>query len=122
MKCLSYATAVLALLGGLSACTEAEVEDGETGAFPSGQADGGFAEGSPEAIGVLRLVNDPTETAASLKSGAGITSRVAGNIVKHLCGADGVAGNGDDDTFDTLAELDAIPYVGPATLAALIDY
>ncbi len=122
MKCLPYATAVLALVGGLSACTEAEVEDGEADAFVSGKADGGIDEGSPEALGVLRLVNDAAESAASLKSGAGITSRVAGNIVAHRCGADGTAGTADDDRFDTLAELDAIPYVGPVTLAALIEY
>ncbi|NVB81328.1 MAG: hypothetical protein HOV81_23230 [Kofleriaceae bacterium] len=113
----------VAVLGALSlgACTDVEVEDGENDAFGSGKADGGIEEGSPEAIGVLRLVNDPAETAASLKAGAGITSRVSGNIVKHRDGADGASGTADDDRFDTLAELDAIPYVGPATLNALIE-
>src|SRR5262245_37657172 len=90
-------TALLALMLGSAACTEAEVEDGANDAFPSGKADGGFDEGSPEAVGVLRLVNDPTETAESLRGGAGITSRVAGNIVKHRNGADGAAGTDDDD-------------------------
>jgi phosphatidylserine/phosphatidylglycerophosphate/cardiolipin synthase-like enzyme len=104
-----------------SACTDVEVEDGANDAFGSGKADGGIDEGSPEALGVLRLVNDGAETAASLKSGAGITSRVAGNIVKHRDGADAAAGTADDDKFDTLAELDAIPYVGPATLNALLE-
>ena len=36
----------------------------------SGKADGGIDEGSPEALGVLALVNDPAETAATLKAGA----------------------------------------------------
>jgi len=121
MKRLPYATAVLALIWAIPACTDAEVEDGENDAFPSGKADGGIDEGTPEAIGVLRLVNDPTETAASLKSGAGVSTRVANNIVKHRDGADGVANNADDDKYDTLAELDAIPYVGPATLDALLE-
>ncbi|HEU0033078.1 MAG TPA: phospholipase D-like domain-containing protein [Kofleriaceae bacterium] len=101
---------------------DTEVEDGEHDAFPDGKADGGIEEGSPEAIGVLALVNDPASTASALKSGAGITSRVATNIVKHRDGADGVAGTADDDKFDTLAELDAIPYVGPVTLNALLTH
>src|SRR5512134_454151 len=109
MKRSAGVTALVTLLVGISACTDAEVEDGEHDAFPSGKADGGIDEGSPEAIGVLRLVNDPGESAASLKSGAGITSRAAGNIVKHRDGADGAAGTADDDKFDTLAELDAVP-------------
>jgi phosphatidylserine/phosphatidylglycerophosphate/cardiolipin synthase-like enzyme len=121
MKRLPYVTALFALLAGVSACTEAEVEDGENDAFPSGKADGGIDEGSPEAIGVLRLVNDGAETAATLKAGAGITIRAAGNIVTHRDGADGAPGTADDDRFDTLAELDAIAYVGPATLSALIE-
>jgi phosphatidylserine/phosphatidylglycerophosphate/cardiolipin synthase-like enzyme len=70
---------------------------------------------------VLRLVNDAGETAATLKSGAHVTSRVAGNIVKHRNGADGSAGTSDDDKYDTLAELDKVPYVGPATLNALLE-
>jgi phosphatidylserine/phosphatidylglycerophosphate/cardiolipin synthase-like enzyme len=113
--------ALLALLVGPWGCTDGDVEDGENDAFPSGKADGGIDEGSPEALGVLKLVNDGAETAATLKSGAGVSTRVANNIVKHRDGADGVAGTADDDKFDTLAELDAIPYVGPATLNALLE-
>ena len=108
-------------LGTLPACVAEEVEDGETDAFPAGKADGGIDEGSPEALGVLALVNDAAMTAAKLKSEAGVTARVAGNIVKHRDGADGVAGTADDDTYTTLHELDAIPYVGPATLNALLE-
>jgi phosphatidylserine/phosphatidylglycerophosphate/cardiolipin synthase-like enzyme len=111
-----------ALLVALASCVAAEaVEDGENDMFASGKADGGIDEGSPEALGVLRLVNDTNETAASLKSGAGVTSRVANNIVNHRNGADGEPGTEDDDAFDTLAELDKIPYVGPVTLNALLE-
>lgn len=122
MKRLAGSTALVALLTGLGACIDThEVADGEHDAFFSGKADGGIDEGSPEARGVLMLVNDPAETAATLKSGAGITIRAAGNIVRHRDGTDGTPGTADDDRFDTLAELDAIPYVGPATLAALVE-
>ncbi len=115
------AVSLVAGLPVMAGCMEPEVEDGANDAFPSGKADGGIDEGSPEAAGVLRLVNDRNETAASLKSGARVTSRVANNIVTHRDGADGQAGTADDDAFDTLAELDAIPYVGPATLNALVE-
>ena len=105
----------------LSACVDAEVEDAADESFPSGKADGGIDEGSPEALGVLALVNDAGLTAATLKAEAGITSRVATNIVTHRRGPDGSVNTPDDDKFDTLRELDAIPYVGPATLNALLE-
>ncbi|MDQ3341692.1 MAG: phospholipase D-like domain-containing protein [Myxococcota bacterium] len=104
------------------ACTtEEEVEDGADDAFPNGKADGGIDEGSPEALGVLALVNDKALSATKLKSAARVTTRVANNITKHRDGADGAPSTADDDPFDTLAELDAIPYVGPATLNALLE-
>lgn len=103
------------------ACVSAEVEDGERDGFPSGKADGGIDEGSPEALGVLALVNDAQMSATRLKADAGVTIRVANNIVNHRRGADAQDGSADDDPFDTLAELDAIPYVGPATLNALLE-
>jgi len=122
MRSSSILTGILAILAfTLPACVDAEVEDGENDGFPSGKADGGIDEGSAEARGVLALVNDGTLTAAKLKTAAGITSRVSTNIVKHRDGADSAVGTADDDLFDTLAELDAIPYVGPATLHALLD-
>lgn len=122
MRRSSVLTGLLSILAfTLPACVEAEVEDGENDGFPSGKADGGLDEGSAEALGVLALVNDGTLTAPKLKAAAGITTRVSTNIVKHRDGADSAVGTTDDDLFDTLAELDAIPYVGPATLNALLE-
>jgi phosphatidylserine/phosphatidylglycerophosphate/cardiolipin synthase-like enzyme len=115
---LFAATALL-----IPACMDdAEVEDGESDNFYAGKADGGLDEGSPEALAVLAMVNDPTITSAALKSGAHVTTRVADNITKHRNGADAKAGTADDDRFDTLAELDKVPYVGPATLNALVEF
>jgi len=120
MRRSSVLTGILSILAfTLPACVDLEVEDGENDGFPSGKADGGIDEGSPEALGVLALVNDQSLTAAKLKTVAGITTRVSNNIVKHRDGA--TASAADDDLYDTLAELDAIPYVGPATLTALLD-
>ena len=120
MRRCSVLTGILSILAvSVPACVDPEVEDGENDGFPSGKADGGIDEGSPEAIGVLALVNDTSLTAAKLKTAAGITTRVSTNIVKHRDGAS--AATTDDDPYDTLAELDAIPYVGPSTLNALLD-
>jgi phosphatidylserine/phosphatidylglycerophosphate/cardiolipin synthase-like enzyme len=121
MARLSGSALLLALVTAVFGCTDVEIEDAEDASFPDGKADGGIAEGSPEAIGVLALVNDAAETAASLRSGAHLTSRVAKNIASHRDGADGIAGTADDDRYDTLAELDKVPFVGPATLAALVE-
>ncbi len=107
---------------GSAACTDSAIEDGEGDVFPAGKADGGIDEGSPEALGVLALVNDPASTRATLKSGAGVTTRVASGIVTHRDGADATAGTLDDNKFDSLAELDAVPFVGPATLDALLEH
>jgi phosphatidylserine/phosphatidylglycerophosphate/cardiolipin synthase-like enzyme len=122
MRILGRTIAIALLAAAATSCvSDSEIEDGENDAFPSGKADGGIDEGSPEALGVLALVNDPGQTAATLKAGAHITIRVARNIVAHRDGADATPGTDDDNRFDTLGELDAIPYVGPATLQALID-
>ncbi|HTL36572.1 MAG TPA: phospholipase D-like domain-containing protein [Kofleriaceae bacterium] len=118
LSLILVANAILALPG----CgIDADIEDGETDAFPDGKADGGIDEGSPEALGVLALVNTASETASKLREDAHVTSKVATNITKHRDGADGQAGTADDDKFDTLKELDDVPYVGPATLNALLE-
>lgn len=86
-----------------------------------GKADGfGFEEGSPEAVGILRAVNEATFE--QLDTDAQLYSNAARNIVAHRDGDDGEAGTRDDDPFDTLVELDAVPYVGKSTLASLYEY
>jgi len=97
-------------------------EDGENDSFPSGKADGGIDPDSVEAAGVLALVNESWIDADLLVTDAGIARRAARNIIAHRDGADGTAGTADDNPFDTLAELDAIYYVGPVTLGKLVTY
>jgi phosphatidylserine/phosphatidylglycerophosphate/cardiolipin synthase-like enzyme len=102
-------TSLLALLLGLAACaTDLDIEDGAADDF-GGKADGGLDEGSTEARGVLALVNDPAVDADELDLGAGLSKRAATNIVAAR-------------PFATLAALDAVAYVGPKTLEALLDY
>lgn len=78
----------------------------------------GIPETSAEAQALRAFLNDPATT-ASVLTGEKITSAVAKLIVSHRDGADAVARTGDDDAFDTVAEIDALKGVGPATLKKL---
>lgn len=103
----------------LAACVADPIEDGADDSFAAGgKADGGLS--SAETAGVLAFVNQADQ--ATLHDGVGLTARVAANITAHRAGADGALGTADDDAFDDLAELDAIPYVGPHALDALLAY
>lgn len=73
-----------------------------------------------EVAGILALANGADfET---LDDDVGLDVRAARNIVDHRGGADGVDGTGDDDSIDSLAELDAIKWVGPSALGKLRVY
>lgn len=83
---------------------------------------GEVREGTAEAIGLLRFLNGPQADLETLDVAAGLDARAARNIVAHVRGADGDLGTPDDDLLDSVAELDAIPQVGPATIAKLVAY
>jgi len=104
-----------------SACLADDLEDGSDDAFTGadGKADGLGLSGAEEA-GVLAFVNQATK--ATLKNDVGLSDRVADNITTHRAGADSKLGTADDDAYDDLAELDAVPYVGKRVFAALVQY
>lgn len=83
-------------------------------------ATGGISENSPEAKGVLRVAN--TATSSQLVSKAGINQAAANGISYYRLGDDQLVGTSDDERFDTLAELDAVPYVGPSEFLKLLTY
>jgi N-acetylneuraminic acid mutarotase len=114
--------AVALWLAPACATDEPGLEDGEHDSFGSGKADGGFDPDSVEARGVLAAVNESWVDADLLHTDGQLSSRAARNIIAHRDGADGVFGTADDDPFDTLAELDAVPFVGPVTLRALAAF
>ena len=89
-----------------------------------GKADGFVEDGSPEALGVLEVANtlDFDAFVASPPDGAGLAVAAAEGIVAYRAGDDGVPGTDDDRRFDTLAELDAIDYVGPSAFDQLLAY
>ncbi len=68
---------------------------------------------------VLKYVNESTTTADAL-----IAARLKGDAARalfaHRVGVDGMLGTGDDDLFDDLAELDAVEFIGPVALDALV--
>ena len=69
----------------------------------------GVIDGSADAIGVLRVANELSQSKLAKTSGVGLGSRVAGNIVGAR-------------PFATLAKLDAVPYVGKSAFARLLGY
>src|SRR5688572_8021420 len=100
----------------LTACT---VYLGPGGADPALRA---IEDGTPEADGVLAFVNSAAATFDVLDLDVPLDRRAAANLVAHRDGPDATLGTSDDDPFDTVDELDAIPFVGDAALEALLDY
>jgi hypothetical protein len=92
-------------------------EDGEQAPFPSGKSDG-YELSEPEATAVMRLASTSTE--AELRV-AGVAARGASQIAAYRAGNDRQLGTADDQIFDSLAELDAVPYVGPRALESLLS-
>lgn len=81
-----------------------------------------LAEGTHDALAMLALVNEPTTGDALLKA-AGVTATATRKaILAHRDATDAKAQTSDDDVFDTVAELDGIKGVGPATLDAVAKY
>lgn len=71
---------------------------------------------------ILSFLNGPAATVELLDLDIGLDSRAASRIVAHVRGPDGKLGTADDDRLGSIAELDAIPYVGATALAALDAY
>jgi DNA uptake protein ComE-like DNA-binding protein len=93
--------------------------------------------GSPENVGganqpiafpqaekdlVVQFVNDPATDLDALDRSVGLDVRAAENILAHRAGKDGVYPSADDNRFDNLEELDAVPYVGDSALRKLRDF
>jgi hypothetical protein len=68
---------------------------------------------------LLALLNDRQTTAAVLDQTIGINSKAASAIINHRDGPDHTPGTSDDDLFETVAELDNVPFVGESTLSIL---
>jgi hypothetical protein len=105
----------------LSACSTTGDADGADDAFLSGgKSDSGISEGSPDALGVLRVANELTRD--QLDDDVALASTAANAIDAYRRGADGTAATADDRSFATLAQLDAVKYVGPVAFQHLLAY
>ena len=116
----------LALALSLAAC--GPVTDDEAGAplpapeDPESADDVVLPGETAEAITILEFLNDGATTFELLDADVGLDVRAAQNLIAHRDGDDLEPGTADDDLFDTMDELDAVPYVGPAAVAKLTEY
>lgn len=100
--------AVMTACGPDSAAFFGEVDDGVELAVSELNVDG-----------MLQYLNGEEASIEGLVVDVGLDRRVSTNIATRVRGADLALGTGDDRPLRTLRELDDIPFVGPATLAAL---
>lgn len=117
-KRLMAAVLVLGALGGACRAEETTISDAESVVTEQSP----IVEGTPQAYGVLGLLNDAATTFEILDDVVRLDRRAAENLIAHRDGADGVYGTSDDDAFDDIAEVDAVPYVGPAALDRLLAF
>lgn len=71
-------------------------------------------EGSPTALGMLRVVNELSF--ADLDHEVGLDRQAATSIVAYRSGPDARLGTADDRYVDDLAQLDALYWLGPENL------
>ena len=75
---------------------------------------------NPELL--LRFVNNWSTTEDVLKYSVNLTLTQSQNIFNHKKGNDGIYGTIDDDNFESIQELDDIPYVGQSAIDAIDGY
>lgn len=117
----AFAFAVAAAATGCLADADGDGDDdpADESFITDGKGDGAIAEGSPDAHGILQLVNNGSY--AQLKS-TGITGTALKNIESYRLGPDKLPYSSDDKGFASLAELDAVKYVGTTTFNRLLAY
>jgi len=81
-----------------------------------------LVDGTPDAVGVFALLNDVTTTLEVLDDDARLDRRAAENLMAHRNGEDAEPGTEDDETFDTVADVDDVSWVGPSTLNRLAAF
>lgn len=93
-----------------------------TAADPNAVGGRVLEDGTPEADGVLGLLNDPGTTRDLLDDEVALDARAARNLILHRDGPDGVFGTSDDDRFDSVTEVDGVPQVGEVALGRLLAW
>lgn len=104
----------------VAGCTAGAAQDGASDNFLSGGKADGFDVTAAETAAILEVVN--TADVVTLRDDIGLTDRSARNVIAYRAGDDGVLATKDDVVFATLAELDAVPYIGKYAFTALLGY
>ena len=111
----------LCLFLALAGCVATPDDERDDSFLGSGKADtGGIDADSPEAAQILAVANGASRD--TLVETVGLATRSADALVAYRIGDDEQAGTADDERFDGLAELDAIPYIGPVAFGKLLAY
>ncbi|RYZ41040.1 MAG: hypothetical protein EOO71_13580 [Myxococcaceae bacterium] len=104
----------------LLSCGAAAVSDGPSPELASqGQE---LATGTPAGNGVVLFLNDYNISLAVLDTEVPLNLLAAQSLLDWREGPDGVLHSGDDRRFVSIEQVDAVPNVGPAALAALEAY
>jgi hypothetical protein len=102
----------------------AETDPADVATEEDGLKDNAFAagitEGSAEAKAVLQVAN--TLTFAALSKDVGLTNKLAANILARRAGDDGKLGTADDEKFQKLLELNAVPGISREAFQKLLAY
>jgi hypothetical protein len=72
-----------------------------------------IVDGLPDAVGLLDLLNDPTTTLEVLDDEVPLNSRTASNLIAARQAFGG---------FDSVAEVDAVYWVGPSAINKLVEF
>ncbi|MFW5967975.1 MAG: hypothetical protein ACOCV2_10675 [Persicimonas sp.] len=80
----------------------------------------GIKSDSPEADGILAVANNADFV--ELDEDVALDVRAAENIVEYRVGPDQTPDTEDDETIETLGELDQIAWVGPHAFDQILDY
>jgi len=106
-------TAALALT--FAGCTQPTAPTGDA-LTPVYEGTERVADGTPEALGMLDFLNDPSTTFELLDDQLGLDRRAAESLIAHRNGPDGTLGYEHDDLFDSVGEVDDCYYVGQVAL------
>lgn len=97
----------------LVSCGSAAIDDGESLSLD---------EDGLQVELILQFLNGPDATREVLWHEVGLTSVQGSNIFMHVNGPDMTLGTADDDLLGDLAELDAIPQIGDASITKIDKY
>lgn len=89
---------------------------------PADQSQLSVLDGSPEAVGVLSVLNASSTTLAVLDFDVPLNKRAAENLIAWRDGADGTRYTSDDQWFQTMQQVDDVSYVGPAAMNSLVAF